>query len=271
MAGARESIVSQCLVLLLLAANIAFARAEDSALKYGCDRPLRVGIVEFGPMYFAEEGVDVDIIHEMSRRSGCQFEIASMLRIDLWPAIEAGDIDLATNSISTPQRTKLARFVTYFGFKNMMVVPSGRADAINSLPALTAEPDWRLGLVRGFRYGNYDDYHLKQLLGEARILEFPTHAELFDALRIGEVQAVLTPSVNYYFFLNEGERQHFVLVDASPAPPTPSGLALSRKKFSAPQVDNWLRLIESMRLDRTLHRYVERHISKSAAAGMIEY
>ncbi|WP_374311081.1 substrate-binding periplasmic protein [Dongia sp.] len=222
-------------------------------------------------MYHAGAGVDADLLQEMSRRSGCLFEIKNLLRVDLWPAMTSGEIDMATSSISTHERARIARFVTFLGFKNMMVMPTKEVGTTFSLAALVAKPKWRLGLVKGFRYGNYYDYNLKMLLGDNRIVEFETHEQLFAALRMGSVEAILAPSVHFFFYLTADEQQHFTMINASPAPPTPSGFAFARTQFTAPQVDNWLRLIESMRLDKTLHRLVERRISKAAMATLIEY
>jgi polar amino acid transport system substrate-binding protein len=253
------------------AASFGHAEVSDIARDYGCNRPLHVGVVEFGSMYHDGKGVDIDLLKELAKRTGCQFDIKITTRAQLWPAIEAGEVDLATNSIATPERAKLARFVTYFGFKNMMVLPSDQVGTTFSLSALVEKVDWRLGLVNGFRYGNYYDYHLKALLGDDRVVFYDTQLALFDGLRHGEVEAILAPSIHYFFYLTPEEQQHFTLVNASPAPPSHSGLAFSRTQFNAAQVDNWLRVVETMRLDRTLHRFATRHISTAAANTMIEY
>jgi len=253
------------------AAPSGYAQATDIARDYGCNRPLHVGVIEFGSMYHDGKGVDIDLLNELTRRTGCQFDIKITTRAKLWPAIEAGEIDVATNSIATPDRAKLARFVTYFGFKNMMVLPSDQVGTTFSLSALVEKADWRLGLVRGFRYGNYYDYHLKSLLGDDRVVFYDTQLALFNGLRHGEVEAILAPSIHYFFYLTPEEQERFTLVNASPAPPSHSGLAFSRTQFNAAQVDNWLRILEAMRLDRTLHRLATRHISSTAANTMIEY
>jgi len=247
------------------------AQAVDIARDFGCNRPLRVGVIEFGSMYHDGKGVDIDLLQELAKRTGCQFDIKITTRAKVWAQIEAGEVDLATNSISTPDRAKLARFVTYFGFKNMMVMPSSEVGTTFSLAALVERPDWRLGLVQGFRYGNYYDYHLKTLLGDDRVIYYDTQLALFEGLRHHEIEAILAPSIHYFFYLTPEEREHFTLVNASPAPPTRSGLAFSRTQFSAAQVDNWLRVLEGMRLDQTLHRFATRHISSAAANTMIEY
>ncbi len=258
-------------IIGIAATSGAIAQGRDPARDFGCAKPLRIAVMEFGAMYHDGAGVDADIIGELMWRSGCLFEIHEIQRVDLWPAIEAGAIDMATSSIATPGREKLARFLTYFGIRNMLVMPTAEVGTTFSLDALVAKPTWRIGIVRSFRYGSYYDYHLKVLLGDDRMVEFLTQEDLFEALRTGQVEAILAPSIHYFFYLTEEERQAFTLVNASPAPPTPSGLALSRATFNAAQVDNWLRLIEGMRLDRTLHRFAARHILKAAAATMIEY
>lgn len=252
-------------------AQAAYAASTDIARDYGCARPIRVGVIEFGSMYHDGKGVDIDLLGELTKRTGCQFDIKLTTRAKLWPQIEAGELDIATNSISTPDRAKLARFVTYFGFKNMMVMPADQVGTTFSLTALVEKADWRLGLVRGFRYGNYYDYHLKTLLGDDRVVFYDTQMALFDGLRHGEVEAILAPTIHYFFYLTPEEQEHFTLVNASPAPPTRSGLAFSRTQFNPTQVDNWLRVLEGMRLDRTLHRFAARHISTAAANTMIEY
>ncbi|MBK8158588.1 MAG: transporter substrate-binding domain-containing protein [Rhodospirillaceae bacterium] len=258
-------------IIGIAATSSAWAQGRDPARDFGCAEPIRIGVMEFGAMYHDGAGVDADLIGELMWRSGCLFDIHEINRADLWPAIETGAIDMATNSIATPGREKLARFVTFFGIKNMLVMPAAEVGTTFTLDAFVAKPEWQIGLVRGFRYGNYYDYHLKVLLGDDRVVEFATQKDLFDALRTTRVQAILAPSIHYFFYLTEEERGAFTLVNASPAPPTPSGLALSRTKFNAAQVNNWLRLVEGMRLDRTLHRFTERHLLKVAAATMIEY
>lgn len=252
-------------------AQAAYAVSTDIARDYGCNRPLRVGVIEFGAMYHDGAGVDIDLLGELTKRTGCQFDVEITTRAKLWPQIEAGDLDIATNSISTPDRGKLARFITYFGFKNMMVMPADQVGTTFSLTALVGKAGWRLGLVRGFRYGNYYDYHLKALLGDDRVVFYDTQLALFDGLRHGEVEAILAPTIHFFFYMTPEEQAHFTLVNASPAPPTPSGLAFSRTQFNAVQVDNWLRVVEGMRLDLTLHRFAARHLSATAAGTMIEY
>ncbi|WP_374377772.1 substrate-binding periplasmic protein [Dongia sp.] len=227
--------------------------------------------VELGPMSHFGQGVDADVLKELARRSGCSFEIAEVPRIDIWPGIEDGRIDLATSQISTPQRAKLAHFVTYFGFKNMMVVPAAKGASPADFPTFVARKSAKLGLVRGYRYGNFYDYHLKSLLGDARVIEFATHQDLYAALEQGRVQAILAASMTYYYFLKSTQREKFKLVDASPAPPTPSGVALSRRTFSGAQADNWLRLIEEMRIDGTMHRLAAGHIAAEALPQLAEY
>lgn len=268
----RIAILCRTILLLsLLVTGISPAQASDAATQYGCARPLRIATVEMGPMSHFGEGVDDDLLKELERRSGCQFEIAEMPRIDIWPAIEDDDVDLATSQISTPERAKLAHFVTFFGFKNMMVVPAAKGASPASFPNFVARRNARLGLVRGYRYGNFYDYHLKSLLGDARVVEFVTHQDLYAALEQGRVQAILASSITYYFYLDPKLREKFKLVDASPAPPTPSGVALSRKTFSESQADNWLRLIEAMRIDGTMHRLAADHIAPEAMSSLVEY
>lgn len=270
--------IKACLYIVIGMSAALPASAESGSPRawipadFGCDRPIRVGVMEFGALFHHGVGIDADIIAELARRSGCTFEIQQILRADLWPAIEAGKLDMATSSIATPGREKFARFVTYFGIKNMLVLPMRGSAHAYSLDAFIQQPSWRIGLVKGFRYGNDYDYHLKSLLGENRVVEFPTQENMFEALKAGAVDGILAPSIHYYFYLNDVERsQGFTLVNASAVPPTASGLALAKARFSAGQADNWMRLLEGMRLDKTLHRFVTRRIGKAAAVALVEY
>ncbi len=213
----------------------------------------------------------MELIEELARRSGCKLEIVSLSRAAVWTSLEDGSIDLATNQISTPQRETLARFVMIFGVENMMVTPAEKGAASVPFESFVDRSKARLGLVRAYRYGNFYDFHLKSLLGEARVVEFSTHRELFKALLQGRVEAVLSAPIHYYYFLDEGQRRNFALVDPSPAPATPSGLAFSRRSFSAAEVNNWFRLVEGMRLDHSIHRYLARHLTRAAMDALTEY
>ncbi|MBL8709155.1 MAG: transporter substrate-binding domain-containing protein [Rhodospirillaceae bacterium] len=257
-----------CLALTLIGfgSHGGAAADENAGSSFGCTDPVAVGVYEFGAWYSKGAGFTVDLLNELSRRSSCVFVLREIPRADVWRAMSSGEIDIVTASISTAERERHARFVRFLNIRNLMIGRIGTDPRIDSIDSFLTGRKGRIGVIDGFLYGSYFDFRLRSLLGDARIVATAAPDELFELLRRGEVDAILAPSVHYFHYLNEAERKsHFYVVDTSQAVPPTSGLAFSRRRFSAWQSDNWMRLIEAMLLDRSLLALAEQHLPPRVA------
>lgn len=243
------------------------ANADSAFVDFGCARPLRVAGFEYGPWSHDGGGITPDLLHVLSERTGCRFEMVPIARAEAWSALRAGNIDIIPNSIQTEERLDVAHFAPIIRTPNIVIARTRIAQSLGSFDALVANGPELVGAIDGFLYGSFFDYRIELLRGHDRLVAADDPRQLVDALRKGEVGAILLPVWHYFHYVADMERQSlFRILDTSRAAPLASGLAFAREVFSAAQSDNWLRAIESIYLDGTFDRLVERHQYRRRAA-----
>lgn len=254
------------LALCLTVFSSVAVPAADPARDFGCFRPLRVAVFEFGAWFHGGAGITPELLEVFAERSGCEFELVDVPRDQAWAALSRGDVDIIPNSIRTPERDELALFVTYLRVHNLMVA---ELDSPDSLDAFINETDGRLALVEGFYYGSYFDLRMGDLVADDRVVRVTSPKEVFALLRQGSVDAVLASATSHAFYLTEEDRRSRFKVVKTGAVQQVSGLAFSRAMFASAQADNWLRLIEQMTLDQTLITLFRRHLPPRLAQAIL--
>lgn len=267
---ARISSIRMAVAGLMICTYAGAATALEPGRDYGCTTPIRIGVYEFGAWYTQGKGVTVDLFDVISAYTGCAFELVELPREDVWFAMSKGDIDVVPGSIWTKERAKLARFVTYVNVPNLAIIRRDGPDRSQSLDAFLAQRSGTIGLIDGFLYGSYFDFRLQSTLGDDRIVAATSPAILFELLRSGAVELVLAPSIHYFYYVSEMERQaSFEVLDTSKAEAQQSGFALSRARFSGPQADNWMRMVEKLLLDGTIREVIGRHLPPRLANSIM--
>jgi polar amino acid transport system substrate-binding protein len=248
------------------------AQATGPADELGCDRPIHLSFYEFGALYHLGIGIDADIVAELARRTGCKFETEVLPRADIWPKIESGDLDMTTSAIVAATPSRIAYFVPYMGLKRMIVARADIAPAIRRLDDVIRHADWRIGVVKGFKHGPDYDFPLRELMLSGRVKTYSGQDDLYAALMSDDVQVILSPAVNYFFYLpTKQNMRDFVLIDGSDTSPIPHSLAFSRKRFTPAMVNAWQRVIDRMRLDGTLTRIFGDRLPPEMAATLLRY
>ncbi len=262
---------------LLTALVIAFLVAPISAIalapsEFGCDRPIHLAFAESGALYHQGIGIDQDIIAALAQRTGCQFETQTLPREQIWRLFHQDAIDMTTGARANAERLKFAYFVPYIGLKTVLIANTGNATQIHSFDDVMNREDWRIGVVSGFFYGAYYDYRLHGLPHQYRIISYPDQERLYRGLLHNDVQVILSPSVNYGYYLSlDREQQNYVTFDASPSPPAPYHLVFNRNRFTPVMIDAWARVVEQMRLDGTLEQIYRRHVPAEMIPFLLTY
>lgn len=265
-----------CLRTVQLACVLALAGGAGakalSPADYGCDRPINFAFYEFGALYHAGIGIDADLIAELERRTGCAFATKLMPRAQIWKDLEAGTLDGTNSGIRTEARRNFAYFIPYLGWKNILVTRLDVAADVPTIDDIIADDSLKIGVVKGFIHGPFYDFRLKLADGAGRVMRYPDQDSIYRALLAGEVQVIISPAINYNFYLPRPEDQaRFVLLDVSPAPPIPHNLIFSTKRFTDAQINSWTRLFEVLRLDGTLLRIYQAHLPTSVASAILRY
>lgn len=259
------------LALVLALAGSSAAQALSPA-DYGCDRPINFAYYEFGALFHAGVGIDVDVIAELERRTGCVFETRVMPRAQIWKDLEAGLLDGTNSGIRTEARRNFAYFIPYLGWKNTLVTRLDVAASMPSIDDIIADKTVKIGVVKGYVHGPFYDFRLKIADGEKRVIRYLDQAAIYRALQADEVQAIISPTINYSFYLPRPEDQaRFVMLDASPTPPIPHNLTFSTKRFNNAQINIWARLFEALRLDGTLLHIYQAHLPPGVASAILHY
>jgi polar amino acid transport system substrate-binding protein len=263
--------VARCgLVLAFIALAPAAAEAETPA-DFGCGgRPITLAYYEFGPLYHDGVGIDRDVVEELVKRTGCRFETALKPRAQIWQELQAGTLDMTTSGLRTDARNQFAYFVPYLGLKNVVIAARALAGQIQSFDDIVEDTHFKIGVVTGYIHGAYFDFRLKN--AGRRVVAYPDQNAIYDALRRGEVQGIISPAFNYeYFFKVPDERAAFVMIDVSPAPPVAQNMIFSRRRFSDAEINAWTRVLEQIRLDGTLERICRSQVSPEMTRVLLKY
>ena len=253
--------------MLALSALPAGAETPED---YGCDRPVTLAYYEFGPLYHDGVGIDRDVVDELARRTGCRFETSLKPRAQIWQELQAGSLDMTTSGLRTDARNQFAYFIPYLGLKNVVIADRALAGEIQSFDDVVGDAQLKIGVVKGYIHGSYFDFRLKAV--GARIVALPDQNAIYDALRKGEVQTIISPAFNYeYFFSKPEERAAFAMVDVSPAPPVSQNMVFSRRRFSDAEINAWTRVFEQMRLDGTVERICRGQVSPEMTRVLLSY
>jgi polar amino acid transport system substrate-binding protein len=269
-------------VLAALALAPAQARGPTPAPALVCpDRAISVAFYEFGALYrtaggergegFEGSGIDVDLMRELKRRSGCRFEGTTMTRARIWSELEAGRLDMTTSGIATPEREKLYAFAPYILLKHGVWMLDSHPPVPGGLAEFMANPKLRWGAVRGYRHTPDYDAALDAARAQGRVVEATDDAALLRLLTDGSVDAVIGHAVVMRRYAVEHPRKpQLVALDWAPrGSVVPEGLVLSRARFSETEIAAWKKLVWEVVRDGTFARIARRHVPEDEVAEMI--
>lgn len=263
------------------ALGLANARGPSLSSALPCpDRPISVAFYEFGALYhasgevaegFSGTGIDVDLLRELKRRSGCRFEGMVMTRARIWSELEAGRLDMTPSGIATPEREKLYAFAPYVLLKHHVWMLKSHPQVPSGLPGFMANPKLRWGAVRGYRHTPAYDAALEQARSQGRLVEATDDAQLLRLLAEGSVDAVIGHSVVLRRYAADHPRKpQLQALDWAPqASVVPEGLVLSKARFSEAEIAVWRALVHELLRDGTLARIMRRHVPDDEVADMV--
>jgi polar amino acid transport system substrate-binding protein len=262
--------------------GLANARGPAAPAAAPCpDRPITVAFYEFGALYqagggevadgFAGRGIDVDLLRELRRRSGCRFEGTVMTRARIWSELDAGRLDMTTSGIATPDREKRYAFAPYIQLKHHVWMLASHPAVAGGLAGFMADPKLRWGAVRGYRHTPAYDAALDQARSQGRVVEATDDAQLLRLLAEGSVDAVLGHAVVLRRYAAEHPRKpQLQALDWAPqASVVAEGLVLSRAHFSEAEIAWWRALVAEVVRDGTMGRILRRHVPDDEVAGML--
>lgn len=207
-------------------------------------------------------GIDVDLMRELGRRTGCAVAFREMPFKRVLIELPNGAIDVSTSVNRTPEREAYARFSA--AYYQQSVTLFVKADSLGryrlkSLPDAEAEK-FRIGVVGGYYYGEEFEALRRQPGFGAMVEEASDHAANLRKLMEGRVQGVLSDGAEV--ILDESRKAGYDgLVVAYPInlPKPGVHLMFSRKSVPADVVARIDEALAAMRDDGSLLAIMNRY------------
>ncbi len=231
------------------------------------ERPITLGVYEYGNFYHAGTGLDKDIAEQMAARSGCKIALRTMIRAQIWGELQAGSLDMTLSAAATPERTTFAWATPYLWMKNSIILSKSVDPNIHSIADFIAAPNLRIGVARGYYSGKPYDEFIAQLRNIARVEEVSSTEQLYAMFKAGRFQAMVGAPLVYSNYLKDDQAR---IEDWSLSTTKESAnLLISKKNFSKEEAKRWGELIKAIANDGTLLRLVERYAPPVEAAKML--
>jgi len=250
------------------AAAALLALAASQAATAACSRELQVGVSDLGYSAFLRDGriqgVVPDLLDELARRSGCKLTMRYMPRARVQLEFEQGGIDMLTSAMRAADRDRVGHFLPY-AYTELDLV-AATAQVPQSLKALAAKPELKLGIVRGVRLGEALEARVAPLLASRQAEYSPDFNNLAAKLVAGRVQAGIFPNMIHARLRREGQLPAgAVVVDLPEAGTEPIGLYLHRANVLEEDVRQLQAQLALLRREGWLQQLYARYVGEAEA------
>lgn len=234
-------------------------------------RPIVVGLYEFGYYYRDGVGLDKDLADQLAKRSGCAFDFRVMPRRAIWQGMQSGAIDMTFSAAAPPERLTFAWAEPYLWVRYMIVLRKDVDARVRSTADFVATPNLRLALGRGHVVGYpYEDF-VSQLRNIGRVEDVDDVDRMYAMFKAGRFQALIASPLVYSSYLKDDALGGTArIVDWSPSrQKSPVHMLISKKKFNQDEARRWGDLMKGIGSDGTMLRLVTRYVGPDTAAKML--
>lgn len=255
------------LMLAILTSSWPVTAGEKPDKSLLCPSKVRVAYYDAGVYYIRDAigtdrpGWEPEMLEEITKRTGCEFDGQPLPRARTWPELEAGNVDMVMSAVITPDRLKYMRFVLLVDIKNLAFVRKDIRE--KSLEEFFANPTRMAGLMRGTYTGPSYQKLFEQLKAQNRLVEVDSEEQLFKMLFDHRADLVVNHPFNAEIWLNKYPEQRPLIKSEDWAlqdPRLPGGFGFSNKTFSAESVAAWTELVRKMAEDGYWHKVFGRYV-----------
>jgi len=247
---------------------LAFATAHAA----GSCPPARAGISDLGFTAYREAGKfggsNVDLLHELQRRSGCPIELIWFPHGRLYAQFYDGQLELTGASLRTPERDRYGVWLPYTYTQFELVLRNDSAGKFHSLAEFVEHSRARLNVPRGISYSPATLVQMQRLQLQGRLEYVNDYQAVFRKIVAGRAEGTLaSPTIHLRY-----QRQHQLLGQMkasffSESPRTIVGLYISRQV--APDIRR--RYADSLRSiisDGSVQRYNAHYLGEAISRQM---
>ncbi|WP_168196360.1 ABC transporter substrate-binding protein [Bdellovibrio sp. NC01] len=224
-----------------------------------------MGALNNEPIYFHDDkgvvrGVLIELIDELKRRTGCNFDPSESTRPMLVASLRSSAIDLTLISIKTPVMDQVASFIPmYLGTRAIVLAPQ-YAKKKTTLAEALKDKKIIFGSFIGAT-GYYKANEIEQLRKEQRLVEFYDYSSMFAALKKGKIQAMISSYVVGSYFMVQMKLTDFSFTqDKSDF--TPVGSYYNPKRLRGDEVQMFSKVFDDIVKDGTMARIYMHYVPK---------
>ncbi len=240
-------------------------------------QPVKLGFMELG-IYFKSErgiaagnGIDRDLVDELSKRSGCAFDAKVQPRARTWIELKADRIDMMTATLSTPEREELLWLFPYVRSHHIVLLGPSAPTGLRTLEQFQAARSLKFGVIRGFAHSAFYDPLIAAWTQEGWVKVYADEAHLINALILGEVAAVTSYPGVFQFYINARVNPNSVRMEDwhKSNLQVLGNFGISKARFSQAEAHEWGMLIKAMQQDGTLLKIYRKYVSAHEAQNML--
>jgi polar amino acid transport system substrate-binding protein len=236
--------------------------------------PFRVAYFDYPGLYQRdaegrEFGLDVDLLREVERHSGCRLEARPSSAQRSWQALAEGELDIVVSALQTPEREQHYEFIVMARTRALVLMRKADGTRLRSREAFLSDPEALLLTVRGTRYGPRLSSWLATLKERGRLTEAGDMPSALRAFEGGRAQGLLI-----YPMALTGRDADWVARHAVqnwwPEEAAQGGWALSRQTLKPAERERLRQAVNTLRRDGTLRRLQVKHLGSGAAVLFVE-
>lgn len=228
---------------------------------------LVVGWTDWQPFSFRDEqqqirGLDVELVNAIFLRAGYQARFSEMPWARVLHELKFGTVQLAMSANITTERQQYARFSHPYREEETVIIirrqDEPRWRGITSLNELRKTPDFHIGVLKGFDYGDT----FRQLMGQpemqARLQLRLKLDQLLKMLNAGRIQGLILDPHSLQEWVHQGRSldELYILLHIQR---TPVHLMLSQKSTTQRQLDRLNQAIDELKQNPEYQQILERY------------
>lgn len=250
---------------------IALAAPLAPAAAYVCPAVTRVGLSDLGYASYREDGryrgTAVDLVEELSRRTGCHFAFEWYPRGRLFAQFSANRIDMVMSSLPDAARDRAGRWLPY-GYARFELVLSRRTGGgFASLADFVERGTGRLNITRGVSYTPAVLAQLDRLQQAGRLEYVNDFDTAYRKIQAGRADGTLAPPViDLWHSRRLGMGEDLVRYDMPESPRSITGAYASRANLAPELQQAFATAFRAMVADGTVQAIYARYLGAEVTA-----
>lgn len=217
-----------------------------------------------------DQGINKDIVEELAKRMNLKLKPLVMPRARISNMLKEGTLMISVSAVETPDRAMYAYYIPYFVQKNDVLIRSD--SGITTEEDLLMREDTKVGIIRGYYYGEHYQELIQKLKEKHMIVEAKDTDTLYKMLKDNWIQVTFNVASSYKYYFAIYRIEDINVMDWAPhEAPLLRCVSLSKRYFDDQDVEQFSKVIEEMKMDRTLYQIFLRYLPEDEAKRMSDF